>query len=136
MSWAYGLAYPNFGSMTNRTVRDSAAGLAGWAMDTIAFKAGGWLTAAMLALAAAAVAADFGFAVQMVILALAAFAALIWTVTQADYGVIAAGQPACPVDVSRYDDDAVRWGVIATVGWAVVGLLAGLYIALQLAFKK
>ncbi|MBS0502373.1 MAG: cytochrome-c oxidase, cbb3-type subunit I [Proteobacteria bacterium] len=103
-------------------------------MDTIAFKAGGWLTAAMLALAAAAVAADFGFAVQMVILALAAFAALIWTVTQADYGAIAAGQPACPVDVSRYDDDAVRWGVIATVAWAVVGLLAGLYIALQLAF--
>jgi cytochrome c oxidase cbb3-type subunit 1 len=116
--------------MTSRTVRDSAAGFAGWAMDTIAFKAGGWLTAVIVALAAAALAADFGFAVQMVILALAALGALVWTVTQADYS----GRPAPPVDASRYDDDPVRWGVIATVGWAIVGLLAGLYIALQLAF--
>src|SRR5690348_14023659 len=99
-------------------------------MDTIAFKAGGWLTAVVLALAAAAMAADFGFAVQMVILAAAAFAALAWTLKHADYS----GRAAPPADASRYDDDPVRWGVIATVGWAVVGLLAGLYIALQLAF--
>jgi cytochrome c oxidase cbb3-type subunit 1 len=103
-------------------------------MDTIAFKAGGWLTAVLVALAAAALAADFGFAVQMVILAAAAFAALVWTLRRADYSAIAAGRPAPPADLSRYDDDPVRWGVIATVGWAVVGLLAGLYIALQLAF--
>ncbi|TCJ39075.1 hypothetical protein [Parafrankia sp. BMG5.11] len=39
-----------------------------------------------------------------------------------------------PTDPSRYDDDPVRWGVIATVFWGVVGFSVGLIIALQLAF--
>ena len=34
-------------------------------MDTLVFKGGGWLLAALLALMAAVVAADFGFAVHM-----------------------------------------------------------------------
>ena len=35
---------------------------------------------------------------------------------------------------SRYDDDPIRWGVIATLFWGIAGFLVGLIIALQLAF--
>ena len=41
-------------------------------------------------------------------------------------------QPTQPV----YDDAVVRAGVIATVFWGLVGFLAGLFIALQLAFPE
>src|SRR5690606_38747003 len=33
-------------------------------------------------------------------------------------------------------DEPVRWGVIATVFWSIVGLFAGLWIALQLRFPE
>ena len=33
-----------------------------------------------------------------------------------------------------YDDDPIRWGVIATLFWGTAGLAAGLFIALQLAY--
>src|SRR3546814_3694604 len=39
-----------------------------------------------------------------------------------------------PDNQGVYDDDPVRWGVIATIAWGVAGLAAGLFIALQLAF--
>ena len=39
-----------------------------------------------------------------------------------------------PADAGRYDDEPIRWGVIATVFWGIAGFLAGLFIALQLAF--
>ncbi|MFM5893202.1 MAG: cytochrome-c oxidase, cbb3-type subunit I, partial [Novosphingobium sp.] len=35
---------------------------------------------------------------------------------------------------SRYDDNPVRWATIATMFWGMAGFLAGLVIALQLAF--
>src|SRR3546814_17316856 len=47
---------------------------------------------------------------------------------------IARGFLRMPQDQGVYDDDPVRWGVIATVFWGVAGLAVGLYIALQLAF--
>ncbi|MGS1018216.1 cytochrome-c oxidase, cbb3-type subunit I [Allosphingosinicella humi] len=103
-------------------------------MQTIVMKSGGWLAAALLALLAMAVAADSGFAIHMGILALAALAALWVTMSRADYGAAARGVAPARPDESRYDDDPVRWGVIATVGWCVVGLAAGLFIALQLAY--
>ncbi len=34
----------------------------------------------------------------------------------------------------RYDDEVIRWGVMATAFWCVVGLLVGVVIASQLAF--
>ncbi len=42
---------------------------------------------------------------------------------------VAAGAAATP-----YDDDVVRYFMIAAVFWAIVGFLAGLYIALELAY--
>ncbi len=103
-------------------------------MESVVMKSGGWLAAALLALAAAALSADFGFAVHMGIFGAAALVALWVTVSRADYGAAANSILKVPADQSRYDDDPVRWGVIATVFWGVVGFLAGLYIALQLAF--
>jgi cytochrome c oxidase cbb3-type subunit 1 len=41
-----------------------------------------------------------------------------------------------PPGPSRYDDDVIRWGVIATMFWGVVGLLVGVFIAAQLAFPQ
>lgn len=84
--------------------------------------------AMVIALMGMAQAADTGFAVHMAIAALAALVAALWVMKGAT--VTGAVDP----DESRYDDDPVRWGVIATTFWGVVGLLAGLYIALQLAW--
>ncbi len=103
-------------------------------MDTLVMRSGLWLAALFLAVAAMAVAADSGFAVHMGIVAAAAFVGLWVTMSRADYGAIARGIIRSPADPSRYDDEPVRWGVIATVFWGMAGFLAGLYIALELAF--
>jgi cytochrome c oxidase cbb3-type subunit 1 len=70
----------------------------------------------------------------MTIIAIAAGICLWVAVSSADYGAIARGIIRAPEDHARYDDDPVRWGVIATVFWGMAGFLAGLFIALQLAF--
>jgi len=103
-------------------------------MDRVLARAGWWLAALLLAVVAMAAAADTGFAIQMGIVALAALIGLWVTLGKTDYAAIAAGIIRTPVDPGRYDDDPVRWGVIATVFWGMAGFLAGLYIALQLAF--
>jgi len=103
-------------------------------MDTLVMKAGGWLFAGIFAVLLAASAADSGFAVQMGIVALAALLAAVGAVRGADYGLMARGGSIRPANQSLYDDDPIRWGVIATLFWGVVGFLAGLYIALQLAY--
>jgi len=101
-------------------------------MESLVMKAGGWLLVALLATAAAIGAMDGGFAVHMGIVALAALAACWGTITRADYAALTIFSPREPA--SGYDDDLIRLGVIATMFWGVVGFLAGLYIALQLAF--
>ncbi|WP_305097156.1 cytochrome-c oxidase, cbb3-type subunit I [Croceibacterium aestuarii] len=103
-------------------------------MERVVTRAGIWFAIMLLALLAAALAADSGFAAHMIIVCLAAAVCLWFTVSQADYEAIARGVLRMPADPSKYDDDPVRWGVIATVFWAVVGMLVGLVIALQLAF--
>jgi cytochrome c oxidase cbb3-type subunit 1 len=103
-------------------------------MDGLVIKAGGWLALALLALVMAALAVDAPFAVHMGIVAVAALAVLWATVSQADYGAMARGLLKMPASESVYDDDPVRWGVIATLFWGIAGMGAGLFIALQLAF--
>ncbi|KTE03809.1 peptidase S41 [Sphingopyxis sp. H038] len=103
-------------------------------MDTLVAKAGGWLGLALLALVMAAVAVDAPFAVHMIIVALAALLMLWTTVSRADYEAIARGILKMPADQGVYDDDPVRWGVVATLFWGIAGMAAGLFIALQLAF--
>jgi len=41
-----------------------------------------------------------------------------------------------PVPAEGYMDDVIRYGVIATALWGVVGFLVGVYIAFQLAFPE
>ncbi len=103
-------------------------------MDDLVFKAGGWLALALLALVFAALAVDTPFAVHMVIVAITCLILLWNRVSRADYGAMARGLLRMPPDEGVYDDDPVRWGVLATVFWGVAGLAVGLYIALQLAF--
>ncbi|MCW2381460.1 MULTISPECIES: cytochrome-c oxidase, cbb3-type subunit I [unclassified Sphingobium] len=102
-------------------------------MTGLTMKAGGWLLLAILAMLASALAVDSGFAIHMVIASLAALLAMMGTLRSADWGGMARGILRMP-DQGQYDDDPVRWGVIATVFWGMAGFLAGLYIALQLAF--
>ena len=103
-------------------------------MDDLVFKAGGWMGLALLALVFAALAVDTPFAVHMVIVAVACLIVLWTRLSAADYGGIARGLLKMPPDEGVYDDDPVRWGVIATIFWGLAGLAVGLYIALQLAF--
>ncbi len=102
-------------------------------MESVLMKAGGWLAVALLAFAAMAEAADWGFSVQMGIVATAALIAMWFTISRPDYAALARGALKIP-DSGHYDDDPVRWGVIATVFWGLAGFLAGLYIALELTF--
>ncbi|MGN6689914.1 MAG: cytochrome-c oxidase, cbb3-type subunit I [Sphingopyxis sp.] len=103
-------------------------------MDGLVTKAGGWLGLTLLAFVMAAVAVDAPFAVHMIIVALACLIMLWATVTRADYSALTRGLLKRPADQGVYDDDPIRWGVIATLFWGVAGMAAGLYIALQLAF--
>ncbi len=103
-------------------------------MDRVIARTGIWYVVLILAFAGAAFAKDSGFALHMGITALGALFA-IWGIGRStDFAAIAAGKPVPLPDHSKYDDAPIRWGVIATVGWSVVGMLAGLVIALQLSF--
>ncbi|HWJ70296.1 MAG TPA: cytochrome-c oxidase, cbb3-type subunit I [Sphingobium sp.] len=102
-------------------------------MIELTARAGAFLVAALLALVAAGFAQDSAYAVHMGIACAAALIACWVSVRRADYAAITRGLLKMP-DAGRYDDDPVRWGVIATVFWAVIGFSAGLFIALQLTF--
>ncbi|MCL6699011.1 cytochrome-c oxidase, cbb3-type subunit I [Sphingomonas sp. NSE70-1] len=100
-------------------------------MDTLLTRTGSLLLVVFVATFLIAVSADFGFSVHLAIIAAAAFIAMIFTLRNGDYDPLAAPKGA---DQSRYDDDPIRWGVIATMFWGVAGLAAGVFIALQLAY--
>jgi cytochrome c oxidase cbb3-type subunit 1 len=103
-------------------------------MDSVLARSGLWLGVMLLAIVAMAAAADTGFAVHMAIVALAALIGLVVTLTRTDYRAVGRGLLHFPADQGRYDDDPIRWGMIATVFWGLAGFLAGLFIALQLTF--
>ena len=99
-------------------------------MERVLSRAGLWLVVLFLAIVAVAGSADWGFAVHMGIVALAALIALVFALRDGDY----TGAAPAPEDHSKYYDDVIRWGVIATLFWGMAGFAAGLFIALQLAF--
>ena len=98
-------------------------------MDSTISRSFSLLVAACAALFMAAAARDSAFAVHMLIFAgagiLAAFA------TANGIGFL---KPSARDLESRYDDQLIRFGVILTVFWGVVGFLVGLVIAAQLSF--
>jgi cytochrome c oxidase cbb3-type subunit 1 len=99
-----------------------------------AIKASGWFLAALVALLGVAYAADAGFAVHMGIVCLAALIAAAWTLIGADHSALAGLTPHKIARLDVYDDEVIRWGLIATVFWGIVGFLVGLVIASQLTF--
>ncbi len=102
-------------------------------LESTLTRAGLWLLVVLGAFAALAAAADSGFAIHMGIVMAAGLIGLWLTISGQDYAAMGRGILKVP-DESRYDDDVIRWGIIATVFWGMAGFLAGLFIALQLAF--
>ena len=103
-------------------------------MENVVMKAGGWFVLAIFAWFAAAMAVDTPFAVHMAIFGIAALLTLWITISSKDYSAVARGILRMPLDETRYDDDLIRWGVIATIFWGIAGFLVGVLIASQLAF--
>ena len=52
----------------------------------------------------------------------AAFITLWVTINKADYAAIGRGILKAPADPGVYDDDPIRWGVIATIFWGIAGM--------------
>jgi cytochrome c oxidase cbb3-type subunit 1 len=97
-------------------------------MESALSRSGLWLAGLLLAVLACAAAVDTGFAIHMGIVAFACVIGLVVTLRGVDLS-----RAILAPDQGRYDDDVIRWGVIATVFWGMAGFLAGLVIALQLA---
>ncbi len=102
-------------------------------MESTLTRAGLWFLLFLLAMIAAADARDIGFAVHMVIVAIVGLGMMWLTVSRYNPLQKARDRLQMPRDPTRYDDEPIRWGVIATVFWAVVGFSAGLFIAMQMA---
>ena len=83
---------------------------------------------AVFALIAANYARDVAYMVHAIIIFLVAAGLFLWTLRRTDEPV-----PARVLETS-YMDGVVRYGVIATAFWGVVGFAAGTFIAAQLAF--
>ena len=95
-----------------------------------------WFVVLVLSVILAGTARDTGFAAHATILGILAFVMIWVTASRFDPLGKAQGFFKMPEGTSRYDDDPVRWGVLATMFWALVGLLAGVFIASQLAFPQ
>jgi cytochrome c oxidase cbb3-type subunit 1 len=103
-------------------------------MEATLGRIGIWTLALLASLAAFLGAQDAGFAVHMAIVGIVALILIIVTANSHDPMSKAQSIFKMPPGPSRYDDDVVRWGVIATMFWGVAGLLAGVFIALQMAY--
>jgi len=99
-------------------------------------RAGLWFGVLVISVILIATARDTGFAAHATIIAIVSFGLMCMSVVRFDPMGKARGFFRMPEGLSRYDDDPVRWGVLATMFWAIVGLLAGVFIASQLAFPQ
>ena len=95
-----------------------------------------WFIIMLAAIASAVAAADAGFAAHATIIAIVAFAMIWMSASRFDPMGKAQGFFKMPAGPSRYDDDPVRWATLATMFWGLVGLLVGVFIALQLSFPQ
>ena len=105
-------------------------------METVVKRLGIWALVLLASIVAIALTPDSGFAIHMGIVGLVAVVLIIATATSYDPLARAQGIFRMPPGPSRYDDDVIRWGVIATMFWGIAGLLAGVFIAAQLAFPQ
>ena len=84
----------------------------------------------VFALLAAGSARDAAYQTHAIIIFLIAAGAFIWTMRTTGAG----STRRVRVVETGYFDEVVRYGVVATAFWGVVGFLVGVYIAFQLAF--
>jgi cytochrome c oxidase cbb3-type subunit I len=105
-------------------------------MESVVRRLGMWGAVLLLAIIALALAQDIAFAVHMGLIAFVA--ALLAVLTMVRFDPLARAQSIfkMPPGPSRYDDDVIRWGVIATMFWGLAGLLVGVIIATQLVFPQ
>ncbi len=104
-------------------------------MEQLTMRAGAWFALALLALVAAATTADPGFAFHMTLVCAVAVAIPWIGAFRANFAPSMVKAAAALAEQDKhYYDEVIRWGVIATLFWGIAGFLAGLYIALQLAF--
>ncbi|MFL0354846.1 cytochrome-c oxidase, cbb3-type subunit I [Erythrobacter sp. GH1-10] len=103
-------------------------------MEAVFGRLGAWTLVLLLAMVALIGAQDTGFAIHMFIVVLAVGIVIIATLRNYDPLARAQSIFRMPPGPSQYDDDVIRWGVIATMFWGIAGLLAGVFIALQMAF--
>ena len=103
-------------------------------MSELLTRAGAWYAIAVLAFFGIMGSADPGFSAHLIIICLAALIAAVASTRGFDFVTQRFAISTNRADLSLYDDDPIRWGVIATLFWGIAGFLVGLYIALQLAF--
>jgi cytochrome c oxidase cbb3-type subunit 1 len=111
-----------------RAARDQHHSWKEGSMETALSRSGLWLIGLLIAVLGCAAAVDAGFAIHMGIVGFACIIGLIVTLRGVDIN-----RAIFAPDQGRYDDDVIRWGVIATVFWGMAGFLVGLLIASQLA---
>ncbi len=103
-------------------------------MNELLTRAGAWYAIAVLAFFGIMGSVDTGFSAHLTIICLAALIAAVASTHSFDFVTRRFAISANRADLSHYDDDPIRLGVIATLFWGIAGFLVGLYIALQLAF--
>ncbi|MBW9065848.1 cytochrome-c oxidase, cbb3-type subunit I [Rhizobium herbae] len=86
--------------------------------------------ATFLVLLAAGFAYDAAFASHMWVLFFVLLISVVVLLRRTTF------EPALVINRSAYMDEPIRYGVIATMLWAVVGLLVGVIVALQLAYPE
>ncbi len=102
--------------------------------ETALTRVGIWFLVMLAMIVIAAGTTTQGFAIQAAMVGLLALAMMFVTASRFDPLGSARGFFRMPTTPSRYDDDPIRWGAIATLFWGMAGFLVGLVIALQLAF--
>ncbi|WP_271078499.1 cytochrome-c oxidase, cbb3-type subunit I [Aurantiacibacter sp. MUD61] len=95
-----------------------------------------WGLLAFMALAVVIAAADAGFAAHAAIVGLVCLLLMVMSAAKFDPTSRLNSFFKVPQSTSQYDDDPIRWGVIATMFWGLAGLSAGLFIALQLTWPQ
>ncbi|MXO89267.1 cytochrome-c oxidase, cbb3-type subunit I [Pontixanthobacter aquaemixtae] len=99
-------------------------------------RVGLWFGVMLLSIGAIVAAKDSGFAAHATIIGVVAFLLMCFSAARFDPTSNARSFFKMPEGPTRYDDDPVRWGVIATLFWGIAGMLAGVVIALQMAFPQ
>src|SRR5690606_12553659 len=92
------------------------------------------MAGALLALFAAGLAQDLSFQSHMWVLFFALIAGAIVLMRNTSFATQENAVIPLRPDANGYMDGPVRYGVIATVFWGLVGFLVGVLVALQLAF--